>query len=41
VSPSGPGLRQGEFATEERLDLDRSCWADSLGKLSELLAAGE
>jgi uncharacterized protein YndB with AHSA1/START domain len=34
-------LRQGEFATAERLALHRSGWTDSLGKLSALLADGE
>ena len=34
-------LRQGEFATDERLALHRSGWTDSLGKLSALLADGE
>jgi uncharacterized protein YndB with AHSA1/START domain len=35
------GVRQGEFATEERLVLHRSGWTDSLDKLSTLLAAVE
>lgn len=34
-------VRQGRFATGERLALHRSGWTDSLGKLSELLAARE
>jgi uncharacterized protein YndB with AHSA1/START domain len=34
-------VRQGDFATEERLALHRSGWTDSLDKLSALLAAGE
>ena len=33
-------LRQGEFATEERLALHRGGWTDSLDKLSALLGAG-
>jgi uncharacterized protein YndB with AHSA1/START domain len=33
-------LRQGEFATEERLALHRGGWGDSLDKLSALLGAG-
>ena len=33
-------VRQGEFATEERLALHRSGWTDSLDKLSALLEAG-
>ncbi|TFV85821.1 SRPBCC domain-containing protein [Blastococcus sp. CT_GayMR16] len=33
-------LRQGDFATDERLALHRSGWNDSLDKLSALLAAG-
>jgi hypothetical protein len=33
-------LTQGEFATEERLQLHRSGWADSFEKLAELLKAG-
>jgi uncharacterized protein YndB with AHSA1/START domain len=33
-------LRQGEFATEERLALHRGGWSDSLAKLSALLGAG-
>jgi uncharacterized protein YndB with AHSA1/START domain len=33
-------LRQGEFATGERLALHRSGWNDSLDKLSALLGAG-
>ena len=32
-------LRQGEFATGERLDLHRRGWSDSLDKLSALLDA--
>jgi uncharacterized protein YndB with AHSA1/START domain len=34
-------LRQGEFATDERLALHRGGWTDSLDKLSALLAGGE
>ena len=30
-------LSQGEFATEERLELHREGWADSLAKLDDLL----
>jgi uncharacterized protein YndB with AHSA1/START domain len=33
-------LRQGDFATEERLALHRGGWGDSLDKLSALLEAG-
>ena len=33
-------LRQGEFATEERLALHRGGWTDSLDKLSALLEEG-
>lgn len=33
-------LTQGEFATEERLELHRSGWADSFGKLAAVLTAG-
>jgi uncharacterized protein YndB with AHSA1/START domain len=33
-------LTQGEFATEERLQLHRSGWADSFGKLAAVLKAG-
>jgi uncharacterized protein YndB with AHSA1/START domain len=33
-------LRQGEFATEERLALHRGGWGDSLDKLAALLSAG-
>lgn len=33
-------VRQGEFATEERLALHRGGWSDSLDKLSALLDAG-
>ena len=33
-------LRQGEFATEERLSLHRGGWTDSLDKLSALLEEG-
>jgi uncharacterized protein YndB with AHSA1/START domain len=33
-------LRQGAFATEERLALHRGGWTDSLDKLSALLDAG-
>jgi uncharacterized protein YndB with AHSA1/START domain len=33
-------VRQGDFATEERLELHRGGWTDSLGKLSALIAAG-
>ena len=33
-------LRQGEFATDERLDLHRGGWTDSLDALSALLGAG-
>ena len=33
-------LRQGDFATEERLALHRGGWSDSLDKLSALLDAG-
>jgi uncharacterized protein YndB with AHSA1/START domain len=33
-------LRQGDFATEERLALHRGGWSDSLDKLSALLQAG-
>ena len=33
-------LTQGEFATEERLELHRSGWADSVGKLAAVLSAG-
>ena len=33
-------LRQGDFATEERLALHRGGWSDSLDKLSALLEAG-
>jgi uncharacterized protein YndB with AHSA1/START domain len=32
-------VRQGEFATEERLALHRSGWTESLDKLAALLAA--
>ena len=32
-------VSQGEFATEERLELHRSGWTDSLEKLSELAAS--
>ena len=32
-------LRQGEFATGERLELHRGGWTDSLDKLAALLAA--
>ena len=34
-------LTQGEFATEERLELHRSGWADSFEKLDALLKAEE
>jgi uncharacterized protein YndB with AHSA1/START domain len=34
-------LRQGEFATEERLALHRNGWTDSLDKLFALLGAEE
>lgn len=33
-------LTQGEFATDERLELHRSGWADSFEKLGAVLAAG-
>lgn len=33
-------LTQGEFATEERLELHRSGWADSFEKLDAVLNAG-
>ena len=33
-------LTQGEFATEERLQLHRGGWADSFGKLAAILEAG-
>lgn len=33
-------LRQGEFATEARLELHRSGWTDSFVKLRELLESG-
>jgi uncharacterized protein YndB with AHSA1/START domain len=33
-------VRQGKFATEERLALHRGGWSDSLDKLSALLDAG-
>jgi uncharacterized protein YndB with AHSA1/START domain len=33
-------LTQGEFATEERLELHRSGWADSFGKLAAILTSG-
>jgi uncharacterized protein YndB with AHSA1/START domain len=32
------GLRQGDFATEERLELHRGGWTDSLDRLAALLA---
>ena len=42
LEPRGDGaglaLRQGEFATEERLELHRGGWTDSLDALSALLA---
>jgi uncharacterized protein YndB with AHSA1/START domain len=34
-------VRQGEFATDERLALHRSGWTDSLDKLSAFLDAGD
>jgi uncharacterized protein YndB with AHSA1/START domain len=33
-------LRQGDFATEARLELHRSGWTDSLDRLGRLLASG-
>jgi uncharacterized protein YndB with AHSA1/START domain len=33
-------LTQGEFATEERLELHRGGWADSFSKLAAVLTAG-
>ena len=38
---TGLTVRQGEFATEERLLLHASGWTESLDKLSALLAAGK
>jgi uncharacterized protein YndB with AHSA1/START domain len=44
LAPVGPGtiltLTHGQFATEERLELHRSGWAESFGKLDALLKAG-
>jgi uncharacterized protein YndB with AHSA1/START domain len=44
VGPAGDAtelsLRQGGFATEERLALHRDGWSDSLDKLAALLQAG-
>ncbi|MFT4470057.1 SRPBCC family protein [Arthrobacter sulfonylureivorans] len=33
-------LSHGEFATEERLGLHRAGWADSLGKLAQVIGSG-
>jgi hypothetical protein len=33
-------LSQGDFATEARLELHRSGWADSFDKLRELIESG-